>query len=199
MQYTSIVEELFSALTAFVGREDSLRSTEAVADLLVACRGKVLVTGVGTSHGTALRFSHLLTCCGVPGMFVDSSDARHGGAGLFASGDVLVAVSKGGESAEVNEVSAIARERGSRVVAVTERAQSTLGCRADVVLVLPPLSSLDPYGMIAIGSSLVISGVLDLVLYGVLQRVPVNLEEFARIHPGGAVGLRLRSGEEGAD
>lgn len=189
-----VLEQESAAVAALAG---ALPETfpEAVR-LLLGCRGKVLVSGSGTSHAVALRFAHLLSCVGTPALFLHPGDSQHGAAGAVAEGDVWVGVSKGGETTEVCFLADIVRRRGAKVVAITEKADSTLGRLADVILQLSAPPDIDPYGMIATGSSLYISALCDAVCVALLELRGYSREAFGETHPGGAVGLKLRGGPE---
>jgi arabinose-5-phosphate isomerase len=144
----------------------------------------------------ALRFAHLLTCVGTPALFIHPGDSQHGGSGAVRAGDVLVALSKGGETAEVCFLAGMARKRGAAVLAVTEQPGSTLGRMADVVLEYAVPPDVDPYGMIATGSSLYVSALCDAVCVALLELRGYSRESFGETHPGGAVGHRLRAEQE---
>jgi D-arabinose 5-phosphate isomerase GutQ len=163
-----------------------------VVDLLYACRGHVLVAGAGTSHAVAQRLAHLLSCSGTPALCVDAADALHGGAGAVTAKDVVYLISKGGRSAEVNRFAEIARARGARIVAQTEDPASPLGQVADAVYPVCAEAEVDPYGMIATGSSLVNSAAGDVLCVLLLERRGYTWEAFGMTHPGGAVGEKLK-------
>jgi arabinose-5-phosphate isomerase len=178
-----------AAVVSVVGSVEE--ALAAAADLILETPGHVLVAGVGTSHAVALRLAHLLACCGTPAVFVHPGDAVHGGAGSVTERDVVVVISKGGESADVNAFAAIAHERGARIVAFTEAPASTLGRCADHIVEVHAPAHVDPYGMIATGSSLVNAAVGDALCLLLLQARGYSREDFGRTHPGGAVGRRL--------
>ncbi len=160
--------------------------------LLLECRGHVIVSGSGTSHAVALRFAHLLSCCGTPAFFLHPGDSQHGAAGAVREGDVWVGLSKGGETTEVCYLAGIARKRGAHVVAITEQADSTLGRLADVVLEVRAPADVDPFGMIATGSSLFYSAFCDAICVALLELRGYSAESFGETHPGGAVGRKIR-------
>lgn len=168
-----------------------------VVDLLYACQGHVLVAGAGTSHAVAQRFAHLLSCSGTPALCVSAADALHGGAGAVTDKDVVYLISKGGRSAEINRFAEIARARGARIVAQTEAPESPLGQMADAVYPVraegevDPGGEIDPFGMIATGSSLVNSAAGDVLCVLLLERRGYTREAFGMTHPGGAVGEKL--------
>ncbi len=109
-------------------------SLARVAELLLSCAGHVLVSGVGTSHAVAWRLAHLLSCAGTPALFLHPTDSLHGSAGAITAQDVVIAISKGGETDEGNRFVGIARAHGARIVGITERPESTLGRQCDLVL-----------------------------------------------------------------
>ncbi|HUT18312.1 MAG TPA: SIS domain-containing protein [Anaerolineae bacterium] len=162
-----------------------------VVDLLYACQGHVLVGGAGTSHAVAQRFAHLLSCSGTPALCVSAADALHGGAGAVIDKDVVYLISKGGRSAEINRFAEIARARGARIVAQTEAPESPLGQMADAVYPVRAEGEIDPFGMIATGSSLVNSAAGDVLCVLLLERRGYTREAFGMTHPGGAVGEKL--------
>jgi D-arabinose 5-phosphate isomerase GutQ len=176
------VQELAAQFTA---------SLLPVVEILLNCSGHVLVTGAGTSRAVAERFAHLLACCGTPALFIHAADALHGGAGAIKAGDVVYIISKGGQSLEINQFAKIARQRGARIIAHTEKPASPLGLLADQVFHIVAPADVDPYGMIATGSSLVNSAACDALCVLLLELRGYSREAFGQTHPGGAVGKRL--------
>lgn len=168
------------------------QSFVTVVQTLLMCEGHVLVTGAGTSHAVAYRLAHLLSCCGTPALFIHPGDAQHGGGGAIKDKDVLFVISKGGETSEINYLVKIAHQRGAKVIALTENPGSTLGGLSDIVVQVRAPSEVDPYGMIATGSSLVNAAWGDALCVALLQARGYTKEEFGRTHPGGAVGKKLR-------
>ncbi len=158
---------------------------------ILACQGNVLVAGSGTSHSVAYRLAHLLSCCGTPALFIHPGDAQHGGAGAVTNRDVLIAISKGGETAEVNHLARISKDRGATIIALTENPNSTLAHLSDVIVEIHPPEDVDPYGMIATGSSLLNSAWGDALCVVLLKMRGYTKEQFGKTHPGGAVGKRL--------
>jgi arabinose-5-phosphate isomerase len=182
----TVIEQESASLTALIDQIDS--SFVEVAHLLLNCQGHVLVAGAGTSHAVAARLAHLLSCCGTPALFIHPGDSQHGLSGAVTSQDVLVAISKGGETTEVNHLARIARQRGAKVIAFTEKPESTLGMLSDAVLLIRVAADVDPYGMIATGSSLTVSAMGDALCVALLHMRGYSAEQFGQTHPGGAVG-----------
>jgi D-arabinose 5-phosphate isomerase GutQ len=165
----------------------------SVVDVLLACEGHVLVTGAGTSHAIAQRFAHLLSCSGTPALCINAADALHGGSGAITPRDVVYVISKGGHSAEINAFAQIAKARGAQLIAQTENPASPLAALSDAVLVVRAEGEIDPYGMVATGSSLVNGAVCDMLCVLLLELRGYTKEAFGQTHPGGAVGKKLEA------
>jgi D-arabinose 5-phosphate isomerase GutQ len=161
------------------------------AEMMLHCQGHVLTAGAGTSHPVAARFAHLLSCCGTPALFIHPGDSQHGLSGAVTERDVLFAISKGGETNEVNHLVRIARRRGAQIIGLTEHLESTLGKMSDVVVCVKAPEGVDPYGMIATGSSLFNSALCDTFCEVLLVLRGYTKERFGETHPGGAVGIKL--------
>ena len=164
--------------------------TEVVA-LLLDCQGHVLVTGAGTSRAMAQRLAHLLSCSGTPALFISASDGLHGGSGAVTDRDIVYIISKGGHSAEINQFAKIARSRGAKLVAQTENPASPLAKMCDVVFQVKAAEEVDPYGMVATGSSLVNGAAGDALCVLLLELRGYTKKAFGQTHPGGAVGKKL--------
>jgi D-arabinose 5-phosphate isomerase GutQ len=189
-----VVSRESQAVQELAGQLDA--SLLPVVETLLNCPGHVLVTGAGTSRAVAQRFAHLLACCGTPALFIHAADALHGGAGAIKAGDVVYIISKGGQSLEINQFAEIARQRGARIIAHTEQPASPLGQMADHVFHIVAPADVDPYGMIATGSSLVNSAACDALCVLLLELRGYSREAFGQTHPSGAVGKRLSAGTE---
>lgn len=183
---------------ALCALEQRLPETLAeVVKLMLHCRGHVLVAGAGTCWAIAERFAHLLACCGTPALFINAANATHGGAGSVTDKDIVYVISKGGRTAELNEFVRIAKGRGAKIIAQTEMPDSELGRLSDVVYKIVAPEDVDPYGMIATGSSLINAAACDVLCVLLLELRGYTKEQFGRTHPGGAVGHKLRKLEDG--
>jgi D-arabinose 5-phosphate isomerase GutQ len=157
---------------------------------ILTCSGHVLLTGAGTSNSTASRFAHLLSCCGTPALFIHPGDSQHGLAGAVTSQDILLAISKGGETTEVNSLAKFAKLRSATLISITSNRNSTLARLSDIVLKVRILSDSDPLGIIATGSSLTISAYCDAFCEVLLKIRGYTKEKVIEMHPGGAVGQK---------
>jgi len=172
-------------------REQLDESVVEVARLMLGCEGHILVTGAGTSRAIAQRFAHLLSCCGTSALPLNAADCLHGGAGAITDRDILYVISKGGHSREINSLVEIAKQKGARVIAHTENPDSPLGKMSDAIYRIKAPEDVDPYGMIATGSSLVNGAACDVLCILLLELRGYTKEQFSITHPEGAVGRKI--------
>ena len=165
-----------------------------VAQMLLDCPGHVLIAGAGTSRAVAQRFAHLLGCCGTPALFFSAADAVHGGAGSVTNSDVLYVISKGGHSAGDQVCPDRQGKRGQ-----DHRPHGEPGFAAGqderCDLSDQGAGDVDPYGMIATGSSLVNGAACDVFCVLLLEMRGYSKEQFGVTHPEGAVGKKLAERE----
>jgi arabinose-5-phosphate isomerase len=124
-------------------------------------------------------------------LFIHAADSLHGGAGAVRSEDIVYIISKGGQSAEINQFARLVKDRGAKVIAQTEAPDSPLGLMSDAVFHVVARGDVDPFGMIAIGSSLVNSAACDVLCVLLLEKRGYSRNQFGTTHPGGAVGRKL--------
>jgi len=160
-------------------------------EMILECTGHVIVSGAGTSSSVAQRLAHLLTCVGAPALYLDAGESAHGGAAAVTARDALLAISKGGETDELNNLVRVARERGAKVIALTSRPDSTMGKNSDVVVTVVVPDDVEAFGVIALGSSLAAAAVGDALCFAVSSVRGYDADEFRKVHPGGAVGKAL--------
>ena len=184
-----VIQREAQAVQALAGQLDE--DLARIVELMLNCRGRILVTGEGTSHAIAQRFAHLLACCGCPALSISAADCLHGGAGAIVDQDVVFFISKGGHSRHINNLAEIARQRGAKVIALTENPRSPLARISDAVYKIKAVGDVDPYGMIATGSSLVNAAACDALCVLLLELKGYTKEQFAKTHPEGAVGKKL--------
>ncbi|WP_084075326.1 SIS domain-containing protein [Demequina sp. NBRC 110052] len=158
-----------------------------VADAMMKVRGKVIVSGAGTSGTIARRLAHLLTVSGTPAFYQNPTDALHGSSGVAMPGDMLIAISKGGDSGEITDLLGLVKERGATTVALTATADSPLARAADSVVVVDSPNA-DPGGIIAMGSTLATAAWGDALAITLMTRRGYKWEQVLHSHPGGAVG-----------
>ena len=160
-----------------------------VASLLQSMTGKVVMTGSGTSGFIARRSAHLFSVSGTPAFFLNPGDGLHGSMGAVEADDVMIALSKGGSSSELNDLAARVQSVGTTVVAITANGGSPLGQLADITVELRNFPSADPGNLLAMGSTLAHSTWLDALAVVLMRARAVSWERVHFTHPGGAVGL----------
>ena len=164
---------------------------DAAVEMLLSLPGKVIVVGSGTSGAIARRFAHLLSVCGTPAFFIIAADGLHGTVGAVTTGDLVIAISKGGESAELAGFVQLAKDRGALSIALTANTSSPLGVLVDLAIALDS-SSADPGGVIAMGSTLAMAAWGDALAIALMRRRGYSWESVLHSHPGGAVGAHAR-------
>lgn len=156
--------------------------------MVLATQGKVITCGSGTSGAVARRMAHLLSVCGTPSFYLHPADALHGSLGAVGPGDLILALSKGGRSSEVNECVERAQRRGALAIAITADIAAPLAELADHVVELVVPDGVDPGGVVAMGSTVAVSAWTD-ALATVLMRVRgYTWSDVLFTHPSGAVG-----------
>jgi arabinose-5-phosphate isomerase len=172
---------------------DQLNGAFARAVRLVSgCPGVIMTTGSGTSGTMARRMAHLLATCGMHAFFVHPADALHGPSAGVAPGDVLIALSKAGKSAEINNFARVAKERGGQVISFTWEPDSPLGQMSDVVLVIRPEVRGEGEGVLPFGSTLANGAVGDALCLAAKNLRGFDLATLTQTHPSGATAELVR-------
>ena len=183
-----------AGLTAIRDRLDA--SFARAVDLLLACRGKVVVTGVGKSGIVCRKIAATFSSTGTPAVFLHAGEGSHGDLGTLVRGDVLVAVSKDGESAEVLSVLPVARRLAIPLIAMCAGPGSTLAQSAEVVLDVSVPEEACPLGLAPTSSTTAMMALGDALAITLLEERGFSTEDFALLHPGGTLGRRLLRVEE---
>lgn len=161
----------------------------AVASLIFGSTGKVIFTGSGTSGFIAQRAAHLFSVTGTPAFALNPGTALHGSMGAVESHDIVIALSKGGESTEINDLCTRVQAIGTKVIAITSKPESTFGKLADITITLRNDPAADPGNLLAMGSTLAHSAWIDAMAMVLMRANSVSWERIHFMHPGGAVGL----------
>ncbi|NPB08888.1 MAG: KpsF/GutQ family sugar-phosphate isomerase [Thermodesulfobacteria bacterium] len=164
---------------------------EAV-ELILAARGRVVVTGMGKSGLIGRKIVATLSSTGTPAFFLHPAEALHGDLGMVVGQDVLLAISNSGETEEVNKLLPTLKERGVKIVAFTGRPDSTLAREADVVVDVGVPREACPLGVAPTASTTAALAVGDALAMTLAKLRDLKLEDFRRNHPGGSLGERLR-------
>lgn len=168
---------------------------EAVG-ILARCEGKVVVCGLGKSGIVCRKIAATLASTGTPALFMHAAEGLHGDLGQLARGDCLIAVSYSGTTTEVVSMLAPARRFGIPVIALTGDAGSALARGADVALDVSVAEEACPLGLAPTASTTATLALGDALAIALLERRGFSQEDFGALHPGGALGRRLRRVDE---
>jgi len=167
--------------------------------LLAGCTGRIVTSGCGTSASAARKIAHSLSCIERPSFFLDASDAAHGALGSVQGGDVVVLISKGGRTTELIALLPALRTKDIPVIAVTEDPSSSLAKAATLIVPIKIDHEADEFNLLATTSTLTVIAWFDAVCIALMRETGYTREQFAVIHPGGAVGERLNDGAQPSD
>ncbi len=160
-------------------------------DLLHGCEGKIIVTGMGKSGQVGRKISSTLSSTGSPSVFLHPAESSHGDLGIIASRDVIVAISYGGETPELQDLVRYAARKGVGLIFITGKTDSSLACAADVVLDVSVDEEACPLGLAPTASSTATLALGDALAMALLNRRGFREQDFAEYHPGGTLGRRL--------
>ena len=177
------------AVVAMASRLDE-RFAQAVA-LVLACRGRLVVMGMGKSGHVGRKITATLASTGTPAMFVHPAEASHGDLGMITADDVVLGISNSGESEELTAILPLIKRMGVPLLALTGRAQSTLGRHADVVLDAAVDKEACPHNLAPTASTTAQLALGDALAMALLDARGFKPDDFARSHPGGALGRKL--------
>jgi arabinose-5-phosphate isomerase len=163
---------------------------EAVNRVL-ACQGRVVVTGMGKSGHVGRKIAATLASTGTPALFMHPAEASHGDLGMVTPADVVLAISNSGESDELNVILPVLKRQGITLLAMTGRAGSSLARHADVVLDSGVDEEACPLNLAPTASTTAQMALGDALAVTLLELRGFGQEDFARSHPGGALGRRL--------
>jgi len=166
------------------------RFADAVS-LLAACRGRIVVSGVGKSGVIARKIAGTLTSTGSPATYLHATDSLHGDLGIVGRDDVAILLSKSGESDELFPLVAFLKRLGVPVIAITGGLESTLARHADVTLDAAIAAEACPLDLAPTTSTTVALALGDALAVALFEAKGFKAEDFARLHPGGALGRRL--------
>jgi arabinose-5-phosphate isomerase len=177
-------------------RERLGTSIARAADLIYRSSGSVLVTGMGKAGIVAQKLAATLASTGTRAFHLHAADAVHGDLGRVRADDVAIALSQSGETEEVLRLIPAFRRVGARLIAITERASSSLGIAADLCIAMGPVEEACPLGLAPTTSTTVLMAVGDAMALLVSRMRDFSANEFALNHPAGSLGRKLMRVEE---
>lgn len=177
------------AILALIPRLDG-DFTRAV-ELILSCRGRVIVTGIGKTGHVARKIAATLASTGTPAYFVHAAEASHGDLGMITRDDVLIALSNSGEGSELLAIAPLVKRQGGRIIALTGNANSSLAKVADVHLDAGVKEEACPLNLAPTASTTAALALGDALAVALLDARDFSADDFARSHPGGSLGRRL--------
>ena len=177
------------AVQAMVQRLD--RGFSDAVDLLYACKGKVVVSGMGKSGLIGQKIAATMASTGTPSFFLHPAEGLHGDLGMLARGDVLIAISNSGETQEILQLLPFMERMSIPVVAIVGRMVSTLAKNSDVALDVSVAEEACPMGLAPTASTTATLAMGDALAVALLEKRGFKEQDFAQFHPGGTLGRRL--------
>jgi arabinose-5-phosphate isomerase len=158
---------------------------------LFECKGRVVFTGIGKSAIIAQKIVATFNSTGTPALFLHAADAIHGDLGMVSPADIVVCISKSGESPEIKVLVPLVQNMGNPLFAICSEAQSYLAKRADLLLYAAVSAEAEPNNLAPTSSTTVQVAIGDALAVGLMQLRGFSPDDFGRFHPGGALGKRL--------
>ena len=159
--------------------------------IVLECKGRVVVSGMGKSGHIARKIAATLASTGTPSFFVHPAEASHGDLGMITSDDVLLALSNSGATSELLAIVPLVKRRGARLISITGHPESTLARLADAHLDAAVAREACPLNLAPTASSTAMLALGDALAVAILDARGFSSEDFARSHPGGALGRML--------
>jgi len=160
-------------------------------ELILACRGRVIVSGIGKSGHIGRKIAATMASTGTPAYFVHAAEAVHGDLGMIARDDVLIALSNSGQNDELLTIVPLVKRQGGRLIAITGNPESDLAREADVHLDARVDEEACPLNLAPTASTTAALALGDALAVALLDARGFGAEDFARSHPGGALGRKL--------
>ncbi|EMJ85900.1 MULTISPECIES: KpsF/GutQ family sugar-phosphate isomerase [Leptospira] len=166
-------------------------SIKQAIELILDCKGKLIVTGVGKSGDVGKKISSTLSSTGTPSVFLHPADAAHGDAGIISGEDIIVAIGKSGESEELLNLIPTIKNIGAKLISMTANVDSKLAQESDVVLITPVLKEACPLELAPTSSTTIALILGDAIAMCLMELKNFKRENFALYHPAGRLGKRL--------
>ena len=160
-------------------------------DILIGCKGKVVFMGMGKSGLVGRKIASTFASTGAPSFFLHPAEGVNGDFGMLAKEDVVIAISKSGETRELIEVLPLIKRYGNRLIALTGNSKSTLARASDVNLDIHVKEEACPMGLVPTASTTTTLALGDALAITLMERRGFKEEDFAVLHPGGTLGKRL--------
>lgn len=185
----AVINTEVAAVAGLVSRIDD--AFVAACELILHCRGRIVVLGMGKSGHIAGKIAATLASTGTPAFFVHAAEASHGDLGMITGDDVVLLLSNSGETDEVRQILPLLKRLGVGIIAMTGKPASTLASHADVHINVAVHSEACPLGLAPTSSTTAALVMGDALAVSLLETRGFTAEDFARSHPAGQLGKRL--------
>jgi arabinose-5-phosphate isomerase len=185
----SVIQIEAQSLLALKDRINS--QFEKAVDLIADCKGKIICTGIGKSGHVARKLASTFSSTGTPAVFMHPAESSHGELGLITKDDLVVGISYGGESSELNPILNTVSRRGVVLIALTGIGSSSLGKAANVSLDVSVTREACPLELAPTASSTASMAMADALAMAVMDKKGFGAQDFAENHPGGSLGFKL--------
>ena len=184
-----VLEVEAGAVLSLIDRLDD-RFTSAV-QLIVGCKGRIVVTGMGKSGAVARKMAGTLASTGSPALFLHPAEGVHGDLGMVTSQDVVIALSNSGETDELTAILPVLKRIGARLISLVGRLDSSLARASDVVLDVSVEKEACPLGLSPTASTTAMLALGDALALAAMEARKFTAEDYAVLHPSGTLGRRL--------
>lgn len=184
--------QTYSDALAGLGQHLTAEQWDALLGELRGCKGKIVVTGVGTSGIAARKIAHMLACVERPAIYLNATDAAHGDLGFLRAGDLMIMLSRGGNSDELTRLLPGLAARQVPLISVTENRGSAIAQAARLVISTGVRREVDPLNMLATTSIILVLAIFDAACACLMSESGYTKETLLAVHPGGDVGVTLR-------
>ncbi len=164
---------------------------EKAVAMILACQGKLILTGIGKSGQIARKLASTFSSTGTPSLYLHPAESSHGDLGVMTKNDLVIALSYGGEAAELNSILNFISRQGIHLIALTGKAKSTLALAAQITLDVSVEKEACPLNLAPTSSSTATLAMGDALAMSVLHERGFKSENFAELHPAGSLGAKL--------
>lgn len=161
-------------------------------EILYNCKGKVILTGVGKSGHIASKIAATFSSTGTPAFFLNPMEGMHGDIGVIMEKDVIIAISKTGETEELLNILPYPKRLNIPIIAITTGKESSLAKLSDIVLLLPNVKEVCPMNLAPTTSTTMTLALGDALAVALMEKRNFKKEQFAMFHPGGSLGRQLK-------
>ena len=167
------------------------KSFEDAVKLILSCKGRVVVTGIGKSGIIGKKIAATLASTGTPSLFLHPTEGSHGDLGMITKSDIVIAISNSGETEEINNLLPFLKKKKVRITSMTGGANSTLARHSDLVLDIGVKQEACPLGLAPTASTTATLAMGDALAIALLEERDFKREDYALLHPAGSLGRRL--------